>query len=83
MAYGEDKRTDRLSLPTCAACLQDWQAALPDQRVRPAVRGGAGILGPGLEPGGALLLDDLHQTQGHAGRQRHETINVFQRQRHR
>ena len=39
---------------------QNGQAALPDGRVRTAVRGGAGVLGPRLEPSGALLLDDLH-----------------------
>jgi hypothetical protein len=28
--------------------------------VRPSFRGGARILGAGRQPGGALLLDDLH-----------------------
>ena len=40
--------------------LPDGQAALPDRRVRAAVRGGAGVLGAGQQPGGALLLDDIH-----------------------
>jgi hypothetical protein len=41
-------------------CLQNWQTALPYGRVRPSFRGGARVLGAGRQPGGALLLDDLH-----------------------
>ena len=40
--------------------LPHWQAALPHRCVWSPVRGGIGILGPGLKPGGAMLLDDLH-----------------------
>ena len=43
------------------------EAPLPHRRVRPPVRGGAGVLGAGHQPGGALLLDDLHPAQGHPG----------------
>jgi len=43
--------------------LSHRQAALPDRRVRPAVRGGAGLLGSGREPGGAVLLDDVHDSR--------------------
>lgn len=42
-------------------CLfQDGQTSLPDGRLRAVVRGGIGVLGPGREPSGTLLLDDLH-----------------------
>ena len=51
--------------------LPDGQTALPDGRVRAAVRGGARVLGPGLEPGGAVLLDDVHGAPRHAGRANH------------
>lgn len=40
--------------------LQDGQITLSDGCVRAPVRRGARILGPGLESGGALLLDDLY-----------------------
>lgn len=46
----------RLSLPHS----QNGQASLSNRRVWTAVRRGIGILGPRLEPGGALLLDDVH-----------------------
>ena len=43
------------------------QAALPDRRVWTPVRRRTGVLGSGLEPGGALLLDDLCPAQEHRG----------------
>ena len=43
------------------------QAALPDRRVWTPIRRRAGVLGSGLEPGGALLLDDLCPAQEHRG----------------
>ena len=47
--------------------LPDWEASLPHGRLWTLVRGGAGVLGAGQQPGGALLLDDLHPAQGHPG----------------
>lgn len=40
--------------------LQNGQTALSHRRLWAAVRGGVGVLGPRLQPGGALLLDDIH-----------------------
>lgn len=61
----EGTKTNRLLFGT--ACTQDGQAALPDQRVRTAVRGGARVLGPGLQPGGALLLEHVQHPPRHPG----------------
>ena len=47
--------------------LSHGEATLPDRCVRPAVRGRAGLLGTGCEPGGTVLLDDVHNTSEHAG----------------
>ena len=59
-----------------ASLSQDRQTALPHPRVRAALRGGAGVLGPRLQPGRALLLDDLHRAQGHPGKREKEKINL-------
>ena len=40
--------------------LSHGQTALSHGRVRPALRGGARLLGPRLQSGGTMLLDDLH-----------------------
>ncbi len=53
--------------PLCVN-LQDGKAALPHWRVRTTFRGGAGVLGPGQQPGRALLLDDLHAGQRHVAK---------------
>lgn len=51
---------------TCTNCVftsvswQDGEAALSNRCLRTAVWGRVGILGPGREPGGALLLDDVY-----------------------
>jgi hypothetical protein len=42
--------------------------------VRTTFRGGAGVLGPGQQPGRALLLDDLHAGQRQVAK---ATINVL------
>ncbi|KAH9643376.1 hypothetical protein HF086_017298 [Spodoptera exigua] len=36
------------------------QAPLPYRRLRATLRGGAGVLGPGRQPGGTMLLDDVY-----------------------
>ena len=35
------------------------------------IRGGTGVLGTGFEPGGAVLLDDVHAAPRHPGRAGH------------
>ncbi|KAE8749734.1 hypothetical protein FOCC_FOCC003474 [Frankliniella occidentalis] len=50
---------------------QDREAALPNQRVWPAVRGGARVLGARLESSGAVLLEHLQHPQRHADDTRH------------
>lgn len=46
---------------------KDGQIALPDRCVWPPVRGGAGVLGTGFEPSGAVLLVDVQHTSRHTG----------------
>lgn len=58
------------------ASFQDGQAALSDRRLWAAVRGGAGILGPRLQPGGTVLLDDVHAGEFDYGGL-HEGSNIW------
>lgn len=46
---------------------QNREASLPDKRMRAAVWGGVGVLGAGLQPGGAVLLVHLQHPPWHSG----------------
>lgn len=47
---------------------QNRQAALPDRCLRATFWGGAGVLGPWLEPGGAVLLVNVQRASRHTGK---------------
>lgn len=46
---------------------QNRQTSLPDRCLWASVRGGAGVLGPWLEPGGTVLLVNVQCASRHAG----------------
>ena len=48
--------------------LPNGQTALPHSCLRASVWRGIRVLGPGFQPGGALLLDDLHYSSRHSGK---------------
>jgi hypothetical protein len=58
-----------ISWPYCGIMYVSWQdgeAALSNWCLRTTVWRRVRILGPGRQPGGALLLDDLHAGNNHA-----------------
>lgn len=61
-------RQTHFQVNTRIALLQNRKITLSDECLRSFVWRGAGVLGPGLEPGGAVLLVHIQHTQGHAGK---------------